>query len=108
MSIRAIILQFKILELEIKDVFHSRVNSHGWQFFRGAAQLQINLLKMVIVQMCITQGMHKVAIFEVANLRHHHGQQGIGSDIERHTQEYIGTALVKLGGQFAICHIKLE
>ena len=33
---------------------------------------------------------------ETGNLRHHHSEQRIGSDVERHPEKKIGAALVKL------------
>ena len=63
--------------------------------------------------MHIPEGMHKIPHFQPANLRHHMGQQGIGSDIERHTQKHVSGSLVKLARQASHAlrvfrYIKLE
>src|SRR6186713_1508742 len=52
--------------------------------------------------------MHEISGFEPANLRYHEGQQGIGGNVERDTQEAVGTALVELTAQTALRHIELE
>src|SRR6516162_9947371 len=58
--------------------------------------------------MHIPEGMDKFSRNELANLGDHHGQQGIGSNIERHSQEYVCTPLVELATQFSLGYIKLE
>src|SRR6185503_9784598 len=45
---------------------------------------------------------------QTADLRDHHGEEGIGCDVERHTEKQIGAALVKLAAQLAIVNVKLE
>src|ERR1700754_4712039 len=58
--------------------------------------------------MDIPESMDKLARLQPAYLRYHQGQQGIGSYIERHTQKYIRTALIKLTAQLTIRYIELE
>ena len=41
-------------------------------------------------------------------MRHHHGQQGIRGDIERHAEEDIGAPLVELAGEPAIGDVELK
>ena len=45
---------------------------------------------------------------EAADLRRHHRQQGIGGDIERHSEKRVGAALVQLARQPPPGHIELE
>src|SRR5690606_31669377 len=54
------------------------------------------------------QGMDKIACLQVAYLRDHQCQKRVRSNIERHTQEYVGTALVKLATELAVGYIELE
>ena len=42
---------------------------------------------MVKIEMRVTQSVHKITGFEIANLRQHFSQQGIGRDIERDAEE---------------------
>ena len=59
-------------------------------------------------KVCIAEGVDEVARLQFAHLRHHHGEQRVARDVERHTEEDIGAALVELARQFSICDIKLE
>ena len=67
---RVVSLEMKIGILEIKDILHLGVNNHLWQRAGLAVNLNASLLDMVQVQMGIAEGMHKVARFEAADLRH--------------------------------------
>ena len=46
--------------------------------------------------------------FQSANLRDHQRQQRVAGDVERHAQEHVRAALIKLAAQFAFVHVKLE
>ena len=46
--------------------------------------------------MRIARSVDELARLQTANLRNHHCQKRIGRDIERNSQESIGTALVQL------------
>ena len=63
---------------------------------------------MIGVEVQIAAGMDESARFQIANLGHHDRQQGIGSDIEGHTQEQIGAALVKLAAQLPVLDKELK
>lgn len=54
------------------------------------AQLEIGLIKVVAVEVSIAKGVDKCAGFKPANLCHHVGEQGIGSDVERNAKKHIG------------------
>ena len=54
---------------------------------------------MVAVDVAVAAGPDKVAHIQVALLRQHVGQQRVAGDVERHTQENVGTALVQLAAQ---------
>ena len=62
MRMGIVVDQFKIIKTKIKNIFDGGVQLHGWQGSRFSGKLQINLLKMVIVNMGITKGMNKFAI----------------------------------------------
>ena len=51
--------------------------------------------------MAVATGPNEVAQVQVALLRHHVGEQGVAGDVERHAQENVGAALVKLAAQAA-------
>ena len=52
--------------------------------------------------------MDEFSRLQSADLRYHHGQKSVGCDVERHSEEGIGTALVELAGEFSVCDIELE
>ena len=58
--------------------------------------------------MGVASGVDEVATLQTAYLCHHLKEKGVGCDIERHTEEGVGTALVELEGEFAIGNIELE
>ena len=58
--------------------------------------------------MGVSGGVDELTWFQTANLGDHHGQEGIGSDIERDAEEGIRAALVELARQFPVSDIKLE
>jgi hypothetical protein len=57
---------------------------------------------MVLVKVRIAKRMHEIAGLQARDLRHHHGQQRIGGDVEGHAQEDVGRALVELAGELAV------
>ena len=52
--------------------------------------------------------MNELASLQTAYLSHHHCEQGVRCDIERHTEECVGTALIEHTRELAISHIELE
>ena len=58
--------------------------------------------------MDVAERMHEVARLQAADLGNHHRKQGVRRDVERHTQEDVGTALVKLAAETALGHVELE
>jgi hypothetical protein len=56
--------------------------------------LETGLLYVVAVQMDVSESMDEFPRFQVANLGHHQGQQGVAGDIEGNAEENIGAALV--------------
>ena len=56
---------------------------------------------MIAINVTIATGPDKVTHIQVALLRHHVGEQGVAGDVEGHTQEDIGAALIELTAEFA-------
>src|SRR3546814_1799796 len=88
--------QLEILEAEGEEILHRRIDLQGRQRQWLALKLQVGLLLVVHVEVRIAQGVHEVARREIADLRHHHGQQSVGSDVEGHAEKDVGAALVEL------------
>ena len=73
-----------------------RVDDHFRKREGSACQLKIHLVNMIEVDMGIAEGMNEFPRFQSGDLGHHHRQYGIGSDVERNTQEDIAAPLVHL------------
>ena len=94
MRVGVVILEGEVAVVEAEDVLHIGVDAHGRQRPRVTGELQAHLVEVVLVDMRVAEGVHKVARLEVADLRHHHRQQGVAGNIEWHAQEDVGAALV--------------
>lgn len=105
---RIVIDQFKILEMELIDRLGMRLDQHSWQWPREARKLQPSLIKMVVVQMHITKRVNEITWFQSGYFGHHHGQQRIAGDIERHAQKIVGAALVELATEPSARDIELK
>lgn len=103
-----VVFQLEIFVPKIKNAFYTGVQLHGGKRERLAGELEVHLLKVVVVDVHVAEGVDELAGLQGADLRHHHGEQGIGSNVEGDTQEYVGAALVKLAAEFAIGYIKLK
>ena len=66
---------------------------------RRAAELRVDLLEVVAVEVAVAAGPDEIADAEVALLRDQVGQQRVRSDVERHAEEDVAAALVELAGQ---------
>ena len=71
MGMRVVIFQPEILITKGKEVRYLRVEVHLGQGSQFAAQLQPDLLHMVIVYVGIPEGVDKIPRFQPANLGHH-------------------------------------
>ena len=58
--------------------------------------LELGLLKVIVVKMGITQCMNKNTGFQIAYLRHHVREECVGGDVERDAQKHISASLVEL------------
>ena len=79
------------------------------------AELQRHLVFVIAVDVAITTGPNEIAHVQIALLRHHVCEQCIAGNVERHTQENVGAALVQLAAELALAtgllgrrHIKLK
>ena len=88
--------EFEIFEFETVDVLGSRIQSHPWQWPAFPGELLARLVEMVFVKMEIAERVNEIARHEIDGLRHHHCEQRVRRNVERHTQEKIAAALVQL------------
>ena len=87
---------FDVFIGEFVDVKNLVIQAELRKIKRFPADLQPGLFKMVEVQMGVPKGVNKHTGFEPAHLRHHVGEKGVGSNVERHAEEDIGASLVEL------------
>src|SRR4029079_18862277 len=100
-------------DLEIVvDVFEQRrwlvADDELRQWKRRPRKLSVDLVQVVEIEVAVAAGPDEVAHAEVALLRNHVRQKSVRSDIERHPQEDIRTALVHLARQASAGNIELE
>ena len=81
---------------------------HSGQRTRVAGELQTALVDMVVVDMCVAEGVDKVAILETCCLRNHHSEESVAGDVEGDAEEYVGRALVELARESSVGDIELE
>ena len=86
--------ELEVFVFEAEEVFHIRVQLHLGQRSRSAGQLQPCLFDVVEIEVGVAGGMDEVARLESCHLCHHEQQQGIRGDVERHSEESVGAALV--------------
>ena len=76
---------------------------------RGARdKLQARLLEVVEIEVRVAERVDELAGLQAGHLRHHHRQQRVGRDVERHAEEDVGGALVELARQPALGDVELE
>src|SRR5690606_18709816 len=74
---RDVILEDEIREGEAKQILNFRVQSQLRQWSGRSQQLQAGLVKMIMVQMRIAQGMNELTGLQPGYLRNHVGQQRV-------------------------------
>ena len=108
MGLRIIADDFKIIKTEPIYAVWCAMNQQLRQLSWFSCYLFTRLIKMIAIEMRITQNMDKFTNLQSTDPCDHMDQQCIGSDIERHPQKDIGASLIKLAGQTTIGDIKLK
>ena len=103
-----VILEVEIFVFEIEDIFHLGVYFHSGEVSGFARELFVYLVEVICIDMGIAQSVDEISRLQPAHLRHHHTEKGIACDVEGHTEEAVGAALVKLQRQLPFRHIKLK
>ena len=98
----------EILVHELVQRFHVPLHHQSRQAMRGPGQLFVGLMKMVRIKMRVTQCVDELAGLEPGDMRYHVGQQRIGCDIDRNTEEDVSRSLIQLARQLAVSNIELE
>ena len=108
MGVGVVVLKGEVGVFEVENALHVGIYYHAGQASRCACELQIHLVDVVVVDVCVAKGVDELAGLQSGHLCHHHGQKGVGGDVERHPQEGVGAALVELQRKFTLSHIELK
>jgi hypothetical protein len=98
---RIVVLKGKVIELEAENVLHIRVNLHRRKPLQCTRQLFLGLFEVITVEVQVAERVDELERFVVAYLGHHHEEERVGSDIERDSEEKVGTALIELTAELA-------
>ena len=86
----------EIIDRKIEYILDGRIDPHTRQRSRLTGELQLHLLEVITIDMHVAACPDKLSWLETTDLRHHHGEQGIGSDIERHSEKRVTAPLLQL------------
>src|SRR6266566_3606420 len=103
-----IVRNFNIFKSKIENRLNVWVELQCWEGKWSTSQLGLHLLKMVHVQMCITDGVDKFTRHQFRNMCDHMCEKRITRNIKRNTEEGIAATLIELAGQFSLHNVKLE
>ena len=95
-GVGVVVLECEILVLEVEDAFDVWVDGHSRQFARFTGELKLCLLEVVEIEVGIAKCVYELADLVSCDLCDHHEQQCVGRDVEWHTEENVGAALVEL------------
>ncbi len=108
MRMRLVVDQLKVVIAIRKNRFHLTYDPHLWQSARLTRKLCLRLFDVIGIQMNITQRVDEFMRFSRGHVREHEGEQCVGCDVKRYSQEDIRTALIQLAGEATLGHVKLE
>jgi hypothetical protein len=70
--------------------------------------LDFRLFLMIRIEVQIPEGVYEFLGSEVTGLGDHHQKEGIGRDVEGHSEKNIRAPLVELAAQISFCDVKLK
>ena len=108
MRVEPVPVERKIVVFKTENIGDVGVQCHCRQRIDLPLKLGIGLFDVIGIEMRISQRMDKFTGLQPRRLCHHQGQQGVGCNIERHAEEYIGAALIELAGKLSVRHVELE
>ena len=114
-GVGVVVFEFEVFEGEGVDVADGGVDGEGGEGAGVAGELEAGLVEMVGVEVEVAEGVDEVARFVVEGLGDHHGEEGVGGDVEGDAEEEVGAALVELAGEagalavlFGLVDVELE
>ena len=92
--IRVVVNELEVFIPEGEDILYFRIDLHLRQLARLTAELSRNLFEVVDIDVGVSCGMDEFTRLKAAYLRDHHGQKGVGCDVERHAEKYVCASLI--------------
>ena len=106
---RIVIFDGNIFVAERENVFHVGIELQGRERARLTGKLAGDLLEVIAVNVRIAERVDEIADSEPADLRDHVREKRVARDIERHAEEQIRAALIKLTTQLSVpADVKLK
>ena len=107
-GVRVVALEREVLVAEIFQLGHRGIEEHAWKRTRFTRKLLARLLKVVHVEMEVSESVDELLGLQSTDLSDHHREQGVGGDVKGDAEEEIRAALVELAAEFAIRDIELD
>ena len=105
---RVVSFEGEVFVAESENILHVGLDPHGGQGAGRTGQLCLDLLQEVQVDVGVAERVDEFAGLEPYHLCHHHGEQGVGGDVEGYAEEQVGRPLVELAAELAVGHVELE
>ncbi len=105
---RLIVDDSDVIVGEVEQGRHGGIEHEAGERSWFAFELEPRLLAVVVVQVGVAERVHEIARLEAGDLSNHRHQKGIGSNVERHTQEDVCRSLIELAGELAVGNVELE
>src|SRR5207248_4057743 len=107
-GMRLVALEREVLVLEFQQFAARGVEAHAREGTGRTVDLLARLLEVIQVEMCVAEREDELARLKIRNLRHHQREERVRGDVEGHTEEEVGAALVHLAGEAAFGDVALE
>jgi len=105
---RVVGFEREVFVFEVEDVPDRGIELHNRQLARCTRELFAGLVEVIQVEMRVAECVDEFSRLQSADLRHHQGQQGVRSDVERNPEKQVRAALIELAGQLSLGYVKLE
>ena len=83
--------------LDLRQIAHRRIDLDVRKRQRFTFELGVDLVKMVGIDVSVTEGMNELSGDQARDLGHKNGKQGIAGDVERNAQEEVGRGAGRAG-----------
>ena len=94
-----VVEDFKVFILIVKNTVSSAFDLQRWVGVRRSGELELNLLKVVGINVTVSPGPNEFSYIEVALLGDHVGEKCIARAVKWHPPKDVGTALIELAPQ---------